>query len=434
MNNFSEQENKNLDSFKMSPPENNQDRIFHSSETKENISDKNSPSNELTHEIISKFDKLLNREEYYNFQERVYKLNKAIISIAHSQNLHVSSFNSNNSNGNTPENVKRVNSNLDISPNKLLKMLDELVKEKESNSHQVGKKEDFNINKSDSTIKTNFNGDYSFTASSSEEDTAFDGIQQSLSNIELNRDNLAQKKKRLFKYLYNYELLYKTILLEKSLNRIENESKENSEPSKKNEQVPLINERKICEEIGMNAELLSNFSKSRKKDSNISDSSTPISNIKSVKGKSSLGENGSSTPSINKFFFEDKEFQNRINNKRRRSLMEEQKILIDKNLEQNPNSHRRKSDFLHGCKNNIYIQSKFFSFDPINEVEPYFTNFDFTKGEEDKTSSNLFTNSNPDYSSTPNYVNYHKRSSVFKERNDREYFPLSNIYENEDST
>lgn len=432
-NNFLEDENKNIDTFGMSSSENKQDGIFHSSVTKEKIIDKNSPSNELTHEIISKFDKLLNREEYYNFQERAYKLNKAIISIAHSQNLHVSSFNSNNSNSNTPENVKRVNSNLDISPNKLLKMLDELVKEKESNSGQVGKNGDHNINKSDSPITTNINGNCSFTASSSEEDTPIDRIQQPLSHMELNRDN-AQKKKRLFKYLYNYELLYKTILLEKSLNRIENESKENSEPSKKNELETLFNERKICEEIGMNAELLSNFSKSRKKDSTISDSSTPISNIKSIKGKSSLGENGSSTPSINKFFFEDKEFQSRINNKRRRSLMEEQKIIIDKNIELNPNAHRRKSDFLHGCKNPIYIQSKFFSFNPINEDESYYTNFDFTKGEDDKTPSNLFTNSNPDYSSTPNYVNYHKRSSVFKERNDREFFPLSNIYENEEST
>ena len=101
-------------------------------------------------------------------------------------------------------------------------MLDELVKEKESNSGQVGKNGDHNINKSDSPITTNINGNCSFTASSSEEDTPIDRIQQPLSLMELNRDN-AQKKKRLFKYLYNYELLYKTILLEKSLNRIENE-------------------------------------------------------------------------------------------------------------------------------------------------------------------------------------------------------------------
>ena len=131
MSNLKEQYDKYNDSFKLSPTDSNHDIISLNSKeekSKNSITRKHSLTEEQTNEIITKFDKLLNKEEYYNFQERVYKLNKALTSIANSQNLNVSSF---NSSGSTPENPKRVNPEIDISPNKLLKMLDELIREKE---------------------------------------------------------------------------------------------------------------------------------------------------------------------------------------------------------------------------------------------------------------------------------------------------------------
>lgn len=437
MNNCEDGKNKYINSFIMSPSDkSNNLNILNSTESmhndhNSNKNNDNSPSIELTQEIISKFDKLINKEEYFNFQERIYKLNKAIISIANSYNLNVSSFNSNLPNNDTPENSKKVNPHLDISPNKLLTMLDELLIEKENNEKSLLNTKKINDNIIDQD--NNCHGNCSFTVSSSDdEDMNIRSItNQNDCNISstamISTNNFTKKKKKLLKYLYNYELLYKTFLLEKSLNKIESDSIENSESSKSK---TVEATEKICEEIGMNMNLLSNFSKNKKISKNVSDASTPNSNFKSVKNMSIKCENAPSTPSINKFFFEDREIQQKINNKRRRSLMEEQKIIIEKNPELNVN--RRRSDFMLGISQYGNIRSQYFTSNNISNNENSFVSkFETGLCIDDENDSDDETVSIVTSNIVSRFNDNQKRSSMFRDKNEREYY-LTNIYEIEE--
>jgi len=429
MSNLKEQYDKYNDSFKLSPQERNHEITpLNSKEEKSKniIMRKHSLSEEQTNEIITKFDKLLNKEEYYNFQERVYKLNKALTSIANSQNLNVSSF---NSSGHTPENTKRVNSDIDISPNKLLKMLDELITEKEAQE-----KSDLTQEISSRNPASNENQNHSFTGSSSEEDETsshkldnINDIQPVNSASSSKQDNFSKKKKKLFKYLYNYELLYKTFLFEKSLNRIETESQSiSSSPMSK----VHPDEKLIGEEIGMNFGLLSNLSKNNKFSTNVSycDSSLTSSILKSQKDKSMKFDFGTSTPSINKFFFEEKEFLCKIEIPKRRSMEEEPKMVMEKNPESV--NHRRRSDFLQKFSQPIPSQGKKKTSSYISSIDDSFVSrFDSVLNDEDDHRDDSVSTMNT--SIAPNLPNYQKRSSVFKEKYEKQYF-LSNIYENDE--
>lgn len=429
MSNLKEQYDKYNDSFKLSPSERNHEITSLNSKeekSKNSITRKHSLTEEQTNEIITKFDKLLNKEEYYNFQERVYKLNKALSSIANSQNLNVSSF---NSSGNTPENTKRVNSEIDISPNKLLKMLDELIREKEAQE-----KTDLTQEISSRKPASNDNQNNYFTGSSSEEDETHSHKNDNINEIQMvssaspyKLDNFSKKKKKLFKYLYNYELLYKTFLFEKSLNRIETESQSiSSSPMSKIHP----DEKLIGEEIGMNFGLLSNLSKNKKFSTNVSDcdSSLTSSILKSQKDRSIRFDFGTSTPSINKFFFEEKEFLCKIEIPKRRSMEEEPKMVMEKNPESI--NHRRRSDFLHKLSQPIPSQGKKKTSSHTSNIDDSFVSrFDSVLNDEDDHRDDSVSTMNT--SNALNLPNYQKRSSVFKEKYEKQYF-LSNIYENDE--
>jgi hypothetical protein len=116
----------------------------------------------LKAQILNKLNKLLTKEEYYNFQERVYRTNKALSSISKS-NVVVSNFN--------PDEGKQIILSQDFSQESLeqvLEELDKLLLDKQTNG---------------STIM-------SFTTSSSEEDQGEEvskkTLLKNLWNLELN--------------------------------------------------------------------------------------------------------------------------------------------------------------------------------------------------------------------------------------------------------
>jgi len=254
---------------------------------------------ELVIQILTKFDLLLNKEEYYNHQERVYKLNKAYCSINKAIDLNVSNFIE------TPEGSENINKpTLDLSLESLSLLLDELLKEKESNT---------------------LDKDYlSMLTSSSEEDSKI-----SACKVTPNR-----RRKGLFKNLYNYELILKTFLYENNMveTRLKEEDSQMFE-NLTNKSTPTnlktLNPRKSL--LYEDPILIG----------------TP-SNSKISKDQDSSAKSSNLTPMLKKSFFEDSDIKNCFNN-RRRSHVEQIKTHGQFNI--SLNTSKRKS-----CMENLTSQ------------------------------------------------------------------------------
>jgi hypothetical protein len=242
----------------------------------------------LIAQILYKFDMLFDKEEYYNHQERVYKLNKAFSSISKAHNLSVTNFSENLEK--TQELKRRSSSNLqeafgklEISLENLSQILDGLLEKKDEDKN------------------------YLISSSSSEDE-------KTLNLNTLDVSSMSNKKRKLLKNLYNYELLLKAYFFEKSLS-LENVSE---------------NQKQLLEDFGGNV-TPSNFSTNNMtnestcralKNENEDNSLlyTPISKISNHENMSAKTYIG--TPLIKKSFFEDKEIKKCLN-KRRRSLRDE---------------------------------------------------------------------------------------------------------------
>lgn len=225
---------------------------------------------ELISNILYKFDLLFDKEDYYNNQERVYKLNKTFTSISRAKNLSVTNFTSPekvetkgegmNYKANSNKNLQEVLSKLDISLENLSKILDDLLEKQGESS------------------------DHLFTSSSSEE-------------CDRNENLSTKKKRRLMKNLYNYELLLKAYFFEKSPEdateqSLKNLKDEHVEPDKPIEPTDTLVSKSNCH--------------------------TPIS--KMSKNDTKVAKTLNNTPVINKSFFEDEEIKKSMDRRRRSYL------------------------------------------------------------------------------------------------------------------
>lgn len=247
---------------------------------------------ELVIQILTKFDLLLNKEEYYNHQERIYKLNKAYCSINKAKDLNVSNFNETSKDS---EKCFRPNT-LGLSLESLSLLLDELLKEKESNT----------IDKDNLEM----------LASSFDEES-----KNSSSKV-----NPTRKRKELFKNLYKYELILKTFLYEN--NMVES---------------GLNNEDSYILDNLTNRSTPTNHKTLNPRKSLIYEDPILIgtpSNSKISKEQDSSNKSSNLTPMLKTSFFDDSEIKNCINN-RRRSHVEQVKTMGHFNI--SLNASKRKS-------------------------------------------------------------------------------------------
>jgi hypothetical protein len=293
---------------------------------------------DLILKTLSKFDQLFEKEEYYNHQERLHRLNKALNSIHKSQNVSVSKFNLNNRKSN-PNLEEKLKEKLEINLFKLNELLDCLLKEKEDHS--------LNNYESISTF------DCLLTSSSEEDEKEKEKGDNNLSegneddvninmNMNVSRPKQSEKnKKRIMKNLYNYEIFLKSLFFEKYLKN------ENETPRGQNHG-------KVLEEFSRNLNFdinTTNFSTNNFNSNcciysseNMSmNNNTPITSKINSKDASPLNFNGS-TPVIKKSFFEDKDIKNIIKRGARRGSMNDE--VISKMGNSYLNHQRRRSDIV----------------------------------------------------------------------------------------
>lgn len=238
---------------------------------------------ELIKNILVKFEMLLNKEDYYNFQERVYKLNKMLNAI-NKQTTTVSHFEDFEG---LSSSLLKQSSNITqktLSLDHLSALLDELLRNKES----LDKK-------------------YFCLATSSSED----GEDELPTKLPVR----VEKRKSFLRNLYNYELFLKTYIYEKSLIK---EKQTNDDVTSMGQAFTTLN---TVESSNLS---INNLTITSTKPMEVD---SPLTNTPS----SSKTENGCNsnktlnlTPLIKKSFFEDLEVH-KIKENRRRSLIEESK-------------------------------------------------------------------------------------------------------------
>lgn len=230
--------------------------------------------------ILSKFESLLNKEDYYNFQERVYKFNKMVNSV-NRHTSRVSNFEEGESVSPSFKNTSNEGNNRILSLENLSLLLDELLKNKDSQEKKY----------------------VCLTTSSSEEEEII------CANIPIREE----KRKKFLRNLYNYELFLKTYLYEKSLT---SEKQQMGELANINTAFTTIN---TVESSNLSINNITGISIKQIE-------STLINTPSSCKTENESESNKTLnlTPLIKKSFFEDFDVQ-KINGNRRRSMIEESK-------------------------------------------------------------------------------------------------------------
>jgi hypothetical protein len=133
----------------------------------------------LKTEILNKLGQLLNKQEYYEYQERVYRTNKALSSIVRAKDIQVSSF------LDTPKEATSESENLTaFNLRDILETIESLLKEKQENNSIMSY----------------------LTTSSSEEDA-----------MEVDTTCPEKARKHLIRNLWNLELTLRTQMMEKNL-------------------------------------------------------------------------------------------------------------------------------------------------------------------------------------------------------------------------
>jgi hypothetical protein len=330
---------------------------------------------ELIHKILGKFELLMNKEEYYNYQERVHKLNKAFCAITKAKNLSVSNFNENVDLG---KGQNQGHSSLEMNLEMLSTLLDDLIREKENGC---------------------FDKMGMITSSSDEgESEPFRNREKILTQ--------SSRKKSFIRNLYNYEMILKTYLYEKNI-------------SNSNDPMQMLEDlvgNVTANFSTNNMTLLSNKLTTINESSSLC--STPYSKFTSEEENS----NKNSTPMIKKSFFEDKDTKKTLLENRRRSLIEEPKINLG-GYGQHP--QKRKSSFIQYKNCHSYSNNKKPEFRTSEEKSEKATTdqneiSQFNCNLNSKESKSLAPYFNPDPAE--------RRESIFR---DRDNF-LTHILENEE--
>jgi hypothetical protein len=235
---------------------------------------------ELIKNILIKFEALLNKEEYYNFQERVYKLNKMLNSVNRQTNS-VSHFEDVEGISSSFIEHSSTNNHKILSLESLSEILDDLLKNKESMDKRY----------------------ICLTTSSSEDDDM-----QSKFPVRV------EKRKSFLRNLYNYELFLKTYLYEKSVSQ-EKQCEDNTH-------VAMTNLNTV-ESSNLS---INNMTMTSTKPMEVEVESSLLHTPSSSKTDNNPGSNKTLnlTPLIKKSFFEDLEVH-KIKENRRRSMIEESK-------------------------------------------------------------------------------------------------------------
>lgn len=327
---------------------------------------------ELIHKILIKFEQLMNKEEYYNYQERVHKLNKAFFAITKAKNLSVSNFNENIDLGKAQS---QAHSSKEMNLEMLSTLLDDLIKEKESGC---------------------FDKSGMITSSSDEGDgELFRNKEKYLTQ--------SSRKKNFIRNLYNYEMILKTYLYEKNI-------------SMSNDPIQMLEDLvgNVSANFSTNMTLLSNKLTTINESSSLC--STPYSKFTSEDENS----NKNSTPMIKKSFFEDKDTKKTLLDNRRRSFIEEPKINLGGFAQQ---SQRRQSSFLQYKNCHSYSNNKKPEFRTSEEKSEKAS---IDQNEISHFNCNLVSKESK--SLAPYFNPLDRRESIFR---DRENF-LTNILENEE--